>query len=83
MNTKKIIYNDYDKLEGSHFLEHWDTIDLNRVDVLVTLLCDFHLENASFGDQENDAEIQFGNLSWFVYAYEVLSWLKARELKEY
>lgn len=62
-------------------LDHWNTDDLNIIDSLVTSLCDFHLENATYGDQENDAEIQFGDSVWFVYTFEILTWLKAREIK--
>ncbi|WP_312076440.1 hypothetical protein [Chryseobacterium sp.] len=63
-------------------IDNWKTDDLNFIDSIVTSLCNFHLENATFGeDQENTADIQFGNLAWFVYAFEILTLLKAREIK--
>lgn len=60
-------------------LNRWDTNDLDELDLLVTVLCEHHLKNASYGDGVSTADIQFGDSTWFVYAFEVLAWLSIRE----
>jgi hypothetical protein len=61
-------------------LNNWNTTDLVLLDTIVTKLCDYHLENATYGDGENTADIQFDNSARFVYAYEILTWLSIREM---
>ncbi|QIH33831.1 hypothetical protein G6053_13490 [Sphingobacterium sp. DR205] len=60
-------------------IENWNTNDLQLVDHIVTKLCDFHLENATYEDEETSPEIQFGDSAWFVYAFEILTWLAVRK----
>jgi hypothetical protein len=60
-------------------LDNWNTSDLNLVDSIVTKLCDYHLQQAAYGDGENTMHIQFNNDVEFVYAYEILTWLSIRE----
>ncbi len=62
-------------------LENWNTADLILMNNIVTKLCDYHLEQAFYGneDQEDTMEIQFDNSSQFVYTYEILTWLSIRE----
>jgi hypothetical protein len=63
-------------------LDNWDTNDLGKLDNIISGLCDFHLKNATYGtDQEDTANIQFGDSSEFVYAYEILAWLSIREME--
>ncbi|WP_123774169.1 hypothetical protein [[Flexibacter] sp. ATCC 35103] len=61
-------------------LKNWNTNDLNLLDNIVSKLCDYHLSQASYGDDENSIEIQFGQDNWFVYAFEILTWLSIREM---
>jgi hypothetical protein len=61
-------------------LDNWDTKDLVLLDAVVSKLCDYHLENATYGDGENTADIQFDDSAVFVYAYEILTWLSIREM---
>jgi hypothetical protein len=61
-------------------LNNWNTNDLVLLDTIVTKLCDYHLENATYGDGENTADIQFDDSARFVYAYEILTWLSIREM---
>ena len=66
-------------------INHWDTVDLEKLDQLVSILCDYHLEQASYGDLNETAGkndpifLQFSNAKWFVYVFEILSWLSIRE----
>ncbi len=68
-------------------LDHWNTDDLALIDEIVTDLCDFHLEEASYGNLSDSAGkkdpmfLQFSSAKWFVYAFEVLSWLSVRKMK--
>jgi hypothetical protein len=61
-------------------LDNWNTNDLQLLNNIVSEMCDFHLENATYGDGENTADIQFGHSEWFVHAFEILSWLSIREM---
>lgn len=61
-------------------LNNWNTTDLSLLDAIVTKLCDYHLENATYGDGENIMHIQFDDCTRFVYAYEILTWLSIREM---
>ena len=66
-------------------LNNWNTNDLNLVDSIVSSLCDYHLSQASYGDMSESAGrndpmfLQFSMTSWFVYAFEILTWLRVRE----
>ncbi len=68
-------------------LDHWDTQDLRLLDEIVTELCEFHLSQASYGDESEDAGfndpffLQFSDAKYFVYVFEILSWLSIREMK--
>lgn len=79
----KIDYNNYNYPQDmgvyQEALDNWDTADLSVLDSVISKLCDFHLDNATFGDGENTMHIQFDFPEWFVYAYEVLAWLSIRE----
>lgn len=61
-------------------LGFWDTKDLDQLDSIASSLCDYHLENATYGKEETTPDIQFGDSPWFVYAFEILTWLRAREI---
>jgi hypothetical protein len=61
-------------------LDNWNTNDLILLDNIVSKLCDYHLENATYGDDENSMKIQFGQDNWFVYTFEILAWLSIREM---
>ncbi len=66
-------------------LNNWNTTDLNLIDSIVSQLCDYHLSQASYGDISDDAGyndpmfLQFSTTEWFVYAFEILTWLRIRE----
>jgi len=60
-------------------LDNWNTIDMGLLDSILSKLCDFHLENATYGDEEDTAGIQFGSAKEFVYTFEILAWLSIRE----
>lgn len=68
-------------------LDNWDTTDLSKLDSIITKLCEFHLQEASYGDLGENAGfkdpmfLQFSDTKWFVYAFEILAWLSIRELK--
>lgn len=62
-------------------IDHWDTQDLNIMNNIISELCDYHLENATYGDPNDNLKIQFSNPSWFVYTFEILNWLSIREMK--
>ncbi len=60
-------------------IDNWNTHDARQVDSIITKLCEFHLENATYGEEETTPDIQFGDSAWFVYAFEILAWLSVRE----
>ncbi len=66
-------------------LNNWNTKDLDLVDSIVSQLCDYHLSQASYGDISDDAGyndpmfLQFSTTRWFVYTFEILTWLRIRE----
>ncbi|NJM79745.1 MAG: hypothetical protein HC854_09180 [Flavobacterium sp.] len=61
-------------------LNNWNTTDMGLLDNIITKLCDYHLENATYGDGENTMHIQFDDCTRFVYTYEILTWLSIREM---
>ena len=66
-------------------LAHWDTDDMDFLDKMISTLCDYHLSQASYGSMANNAGLndpaflQFSTTVWFVYAFEILTWLRIRE----
>ncbi|MFH6951369.1 hypothetical protein ACHRV6_22970 [Flavobacterium sp. FlaQc-51] len=62
-------------------LDNWYTTDIDKLDSIVTKLCEFHLENATYGDEEDTISIQFDNARKFVYVFEILAWLSIRDMK--
>ena len=66
-------------------LNSWNTKDMNLLDSIVSNLCDYHLLQASYGDISDNAGyddpmfLQFSTTEWFVYAFEILTWLRVRE----
>ena len=66
-------------------INNWNTKDLNLVDSIVSNLCNYHLLQASYGDVSESAGyndpmfLQFSTTRWFVYAFEILTWLRVRE----
>ena len=61
-------------------LAHWDTKDLSEVDKYVYMLSMVHLDQAK--EQVNDDDyFEFGDSSRELFPYEILTWLKLRELK--
>ena len=61
-------------------IDFWNSNDLDKIDRIVSKLCDFHLEQATFGDPDDNMRIQFSRVVEFVYAFEILSWLSIREM---
>ncbi|TDW96817.1 hypothetical protein [Dinghuibacter silviterrae] len=59
-------------------LDNWDTADTEIVDKMVSTLCDYHLSQAYFNE---DNSPEFSNLEEYVYVYEVLAWLSVRDRK--
>lgn len=61
-------------------LKEWDTQDLTRVDELVSLLCDLHLQDAIKGEGKEDLfyECIEGE---YMFPHTALVWLKIREYK--
>ncbi|GEM_PF-2172365 len=64
-------------------LEHWDSTDLTKIDQLVYLLCDMHLQQTEQQDEdtpEEDVEyFEFDEPTLWLYPYEILAWLALRE----
>jgi hypothetical protein len=66
-------------------LDNWNTKDPGLLDSIVSNLCEYHLTQASYGDVSDNAGyndpafLQFSETSWFVYAFEILTWLRVRE----
>ena len=76
-----------DYIDFKNILNVWDTTDLITVELLVYALCELHLnENITtlkkHIEQEEDGEaVEYVDVNTFIIPYEVLAWLKLRELK--
>jgi len=57
-------------------LDKWNTTDLHELDNIVTEMCEYHLSQADF---KEEAILEFSFVKEFVFAYEILAWLSARE----
>jgi len=65
-------------------LKEWDTEDKEQVDTYITLLCNKYLESAIIPmteDNEEEKRFQLEIPHLQLFPYEILSWLKLRELK--
>ena len=61
-------------------LQNWNTVDLVVVDKLISAMCDYHLDQANFGTDDNNMSIQFNTASESVFCYEILAWLSLRKM---
>ncbi len=61
-------------------LKQWDTQDPTEIDRLVYLLAEHHLEQTRSA-KSNTEYYPFENPDNWLYPYEILSWLRIRELK--
>ncbi len=62
-------------------LSHWNTTDLSVVDSIVSKLCDFHIKEAHYGKEDEFLDVQFSQPDWFVFGFEILTWLSIREMR--
>lgn len=62
-------------------LENWDSVDIDMVDEMVSSLCDYHLSQSNPSDAKNLMSIQFSLTYEYIFVYEILVWLKFRQLK--
>ena len=81
------------KLEQAYVdaLEHWDTTDMYQLQLMVETLCELHLAQATLdlADAEEYGVDDIHNLRYrelfmpalYAFPYEILTWLKLRELK--
>jgi hypothetical protein len=56
----------------------WNTTDMRKLDDMVSQMCEYHLEQAQYGDDNNI--FLFNSTEEFLYVYEILSWLSIREM---
>lgn len=75
-------YNEYISL-----LDNWNTIDISWVQQQIDLFCEKNLllsyaSLENYVQQEEDGEVfELVDVKTFLYPYEILAWLKLRELK--
>lgn len=63
----------------TNVLASWDTQDLGIMGNLVNQMADFHLSNATF-DMSNNETHDFDDDTFWFFPYEILAWLRIREL---
>ena len=61
-------------------LEKWNTEDIQEVDQLVYLLSEYHLTQTKIAETDEEYFPFDSSIDW-LYPYEILTWLKLRELK--
>ena len=61
-------------------LKNWDTEDMIEVERCIHLLSTMHLDQAKEQVTDDDY-FEFGDTSRYLFPYEILTWLKLRELK--
>ena len=84
INTKRALYPKENFTPYDTILENWDSIDMDEIDTYVTLLSNTHLSSAHIPMTEANEEkkrykLELSHIQ--LLPYEILIWLKLRELK--
>ena len=62
-------------------IDNWDTQDLMKVDKLVYMLSEVHIDQTREDTPEEQLNNPFNNPLYWLFPYEILVWLKLRKLK--
>lgn len=59
--------------------ENWDTQDLTKVDKMIYLMSEYHLEETKEVKNSEEEYSMFDSVVHWLFPYEILTWLKLRE----
>lgn len=60
-------------------LENWDSKDMVKVDKMVYLMSEYHLEETKEVKNSEEEYFMFDDVNYYLFPYEILTWLKLRE----
>jgi len=61
-------------------LKNWDTNNIQEVQRLVSIMSEYHMDQTQ-EEKGDDDYYSFSSVNYWLFPYEILTWLKLRELK--
>ncbi|HIP27856.1 MAG TPA: hypothetical protein EYG82_01620 [Sulfurovum sp.] len=68
-----------DMLIYKEILENWNSKDMVKVDKMVYLMSEYHLEETKEVKNSEEEYYMFDDVRYWLFPYEILTWLKLRE----
>jgi len=62
-------------------IDNWDSDNMGEIEKYVYILSEYHLEKTGLKNEKEQLAYEFNNPLYWLFPYEILTWLKLRELK--